>query len=43
MMDVSEVQRIIDSVLSSGLLQVSVLLGYSEVKREKLGSAELTH
>lgn len=43
LMDATEVQRIIDAVLSSGLLQVTALLGYSEVKREKIESAELTH
>lgn len=43
LMDSTEVQRIIDAVLGSGLLQVTALLGYSEVKREKIESAELTH
>ena len=43
LMDSTEVQRIVDAVLSSGLLQVTALLGYSEVKREKIESEELTH
>ncbi|MGD9685465.1 MAG: DUF6577 family protein [Desulfobacter sp.] len=43
LMDSTEVQRIIDAVLSSGLLQVTALLGYSEAKREKVESAELAH
>jgi hypothetical protein len=43
LMDSTEVQRIIDAVLGSGLLQVTALLGYSEVKREKIESAELAH
>ncbi|MDD2736269.1 MAG: Eco57I restriction-modification methylase domain-containing protein [Desulfuromonadaceae bacterium] len=43
LMDSAEVQRIIDTVLSSGLLQLTALLGYSEVKREKIESTELSH
>jgi len=43
LMDSTEVQRIIDAVLGSGLLQVTALLGYSEAKREKVESAELAH
>lgn len=43
LMDSAEVQGIVDAVLSSGLLQVTALIGYSEVKRERLESAELTH
>lgn len=43
LMDSTEVQRIIDAVLGSGLLQLTVLLGYSEAKREKIESAELAH
>ena len=34
LMDRTEVQRIIDNVLGSGLLQLPVLLGYAETKRE---------
>lgn len=43
LMDTAEVQRIIDTVLGAGLLQLAVLLGYAEVKREKIGSGEITH
>jgi hypothetical protein len=43
LMDATEVQRIIDAVLNSGLLQLTALLGYSEAKREKVESAELAH
>ena len=43
LLDSSEVQRIIDSVLGSGLVQLSVLLNYVELKREKFTSKETTH
>ncbi len=43
LLESSEVQRIIDNLLGTGLLQVSVLLGYAELKREKFGNKELTH
>jgi hypothetical protein len=43
LLDSSEVQRIIDNVLGTGLLQTSVLLGYAELKREKFESQEITH
>lgn len=43
LLDESEVQRIIDTALGAGLLQLSVLMGYSEAKRENIGSAEITH
>ncbi len=43
MLDSSEVQRIIDGVLGSGLVQLSVLLNYVESKREKFTSKEITH
>lgn len=43
LMDTAEVQRILDNVLGSGLLQLAVLLGYAEAKREKLESGEITH
>lgn len=43
LLDSSEVQRIIDNVLGTGLLQMSVLLGYAELKREKFKSKELTN
>jgi uncharacterized protein DUF6577 len=38
-----EVQRIIDTVLGAGLIQLSVLFGYSEIKRETIESEEATH
>jgi hypothetical protein len=43
LMDATEVQRIIDNVLGSGLLQIPVLLGYAEAKREVFESGEITH
>ena len=43
LLDSSEAQRIIDEVLGAGLLQVSVLLGYAELKREKFESRELIY
>jgi hypothetical protein len=43
LMDTTEVQRIIDNVLSSGLVQLPVLLGYAEAKREVFESGEITH
>jgi hypothetical protein len=43
LMDTSEVQRIMDNALGSGLMQLPVLLGYAETKREKIESKEITH
>lgn len=43
LMDTAEVQRIIDTVLGAGLLQLAVLFGYAEVKRQKIESGEITH
>ncbi len=43
LMDGTEVQRIIDNVLGSGLLQLPVLLGYAEAKREVFESGEMTN
>jgi hypothetical protein len=43
LIDIPEVQRIIDAVLASGLIQLTVLFGYSETKREIIESGELTH
>jgi hypothetical protein len=43
LMDAAEVQRILDNVLGSGLLQLTVLLGYAEAKREKIESDEIAH
>jgi hypothetical protein len=42
LMDFAEVQRILDNVLGAGLLQLPVLLGYAETKREKLECKEIT-
>lgn len=42
-MDGTEVQRIIDNALGSGLVQITVLLGYAESKREAFESGEITH
>lgn len=42
-MDGTEVQRIIDNGLGSGLAQLTVLLGYTEAKREVFESGEMTH
>jgi hypothetical protein len=43
MIDAPEVQRIIDSVLGAGLVQLSILLEYYEAKKEIIESEELTH
>jgi hypothetical protein len=43
LMDATEVQRIIDNALGSGLMQLPVLFGYAETKREKIESKEITH
>ena len=43
LLDSSEVQRIIDNILCAGLLRASVLLGYAELKREKIESKEMTN
>jgi len=43
LLDSSEGQRIIDEVFGTGLLQLSVLLGYAELKREKLESREFIY
>lgn len=43
LLDEAEVQRIIDNVLGAGLVQLSVLIGYSEAKREIFESAEITN
>jgi hypothetical protein len=43
LMDSSEVQRILDNALGSGLMQLPVLFGYAETKREKIESKEMTH
>lgn len=41
LMDQAEVQRILDSVLSSGLLKLPVLFSYAETKRVSIESKEL--
>lgn len=43
LLDTPEVQRIIDTALGAGLLQLAVLLAYADEKREKFYSTELTH
>jgi hypothetical protein len=43
LMDTSEYQRILDNALGSGLMQLTVLLGYAETKRENIESKEITH
>jgi len=43
LMDTAEVQRILENVLGSGLLQLPVLLRYAEAKGEKIESGEITH
>jgi hypothetical protein len=43
LMDAAEVQRIVDTVLGSGLLQLTVLNGYAEDLKKKIESKELTH
>lgn len=43
LMDAAEVQRILDNALGAGLIQLTVLFGYSETKREKIESKEITH
>ena len=43
LMDAAEVQRILDNALGAGLMQLSVLFSYTETKREKIESKEITH
>ncbi len=43
LIDVPEAQRIIDTALGSGLIQLTVLFGYAETKREIIESGEITH
>ena len=43
LMDSAETQRILDNALGSGLMQLPVLFGYSETKRENFESKEITH
>lgn len=43
LMDVSETQRVLDSVIRSGLVQLPVLLAYAARRGEEIISAEITH
>lgn len=43
LMDTAEVQRILDTVLGAGLLQLPVMLGYIEVRKQVIQSQEITH
>ena len=43
LLDIPEVQRIIDTALGAGLLQLAVLLAYADEKREKIYSKEIAH
>jgi hypothetical protein len=43
LMDAGEVQLIIDSVLASGLVQLTDLLGYAERSKQEIRSTEITH
>lgn len=43
LIDAAEVQRIIDTVLGSGMLQLTVLTGYAEDLKKKIESKELAH
>lgn len=43
LVDSAEVQRIVDNVLGSGLLQLTVLFGYAEDLKKKIHSSEITH
>lgn len=42
-MDPNEVQRIIDAVLQAGIVQLSVIIGYAEIRGVKFESREITH
>ena len=42
-MDATEVQRILDAVLTSGLLQLTALFGYAEDLKKKIHCQEITH
>lgn len=43
LMDSAEVQRISDTALGAGLLQLTVLFGYAEDLKKKIQSTEITH
>ena len=43
LMDSGETQRILDAVLRSGIIQLPVIIGYSEIRGINLTSQEITH
>ena len=43
LMDSTEAQRILDTALGSGLMQLTVMFGYAETKREIIEGKEITH
>jgi len=43
LMDSGEVQRIFDAVLRAGIIQLPVIIGYSEIRGVSLTSQEITH
>ena len=43
LMDPGEIQRILDSVLRTGIIQLPVIIGYSEIRGIDLMSEEITH
>jgi hypothetical protein len=43
LMDAGEAERILDNILRAGLIQLPVIIGYSEIRGIKLASQEITH
>lgn len=43
LMDSGEAQRILDAILRSGIIQLPVIMGYSEIRGINLSSQEITH
>ena len=43
LMDFGEAQRILDAVLRAGIIQLPVIIGYSEIRGINLTSQEITH
>ena len=43
LMDFSEMQRIFDTVLRAGIIQMPVIIGYAEIRGVNLTSREITH
>lgn len=43
LMDYGETQRILDTVLRAGIIQLPVIIGYSEIRGINLTSQEITH